>query len=64
MTYNNRAMLAMIASALNPASPHTHGDHILCHNDLAEIEATPDRNALIFMMADGTQFMITSEEVI
>ena len=64
MAYNNRAMLAMIASALNPADSRTHGSHIVCQEDLAEIEATPDRSALIFMMADGTQFKITSEEVI
>ena len=66
MAYTNRAMLAMIASALNPLIPavQKHSDHIPWHSDLAELVEAPDRNGLIFMMADGTQFKITSEEVI
>lgn len=58
--------LAMIASALNPIIPavRAHNEHISYHNELAELEATPDRKGLIFMMADGTQFKITLEEMI
>ena len=66
MQYNNRAILGMIASALNPLIPdvQAHSDHIAFHADLAELEATPNRNALIAYMADDRQFRITVEEVI
>ena len=66
MQYNNRAILAMIASAINPLIPEVqaHNDHIAFHDDLAELELTPDRNALIAFMADDRQFRITVEEVI
>ena len=56
MQYNTRAFLAMIASAINPGIPEVQN-----HDDLAELEATPDRNALVVYMADGRQFRITVE---
>lgn len=58
--------LAMIASALNPLIPavQAHNEHISWHNELAELEGTPDRKGIIFMMADGTQFKITAEKII
>jgi hypothetical protein len=63
MQYNNRAILGMIASALNPANPlccyQTE-----CNSDLTEIDTTPNRNALLFFMADGRQFQITVKEVL
>ena len=66
MQYDNHAILAMIASAINPLIPEVraHSDHIAFHTDLAEIEATPDRKALIMYMANGQQFQIDIKEVI
>ena len=66
MQYNNRAILGMIASALNPLIPDVqkHCDHIAFHADLMKLEATQDRNALVAYMADGRQFRITIEEVL
>lgn len=63
MQYNNRAILAMIASAINPLNPDVR-KHIYFRQDFAEPEATPDRNALIAYMADGRQFQISVEEVL
>ena len=64
--YDNRAILGMIASALNPLIPEVqaHSDHIAFHTDLAELEAIPDRKALIVYMANGQQFQIDIKEVI
>ena len=66
MQYNNRAILGMIASAINPLIPEVqaHSDHIAFHDDLAELKATPDRDALMAYMADGRQFRITVEEAV
>ena len=66
MQYTNRAILGMIASAINPliSEVQAHSDHIAFHDDLAEIEATPDRNALIVYMANGQEFQIDIKEVI
>jgi len=64
MQYNHRAIMAMIASALNPLNPEVSGGHIAFHSDLAELEATPDRNALRFHMADGRTFQIDVTEVV
>lgn len=66
MQYNNRAILSMIASALNPCIPDVRGnhEHIPYYDQLAELEATPDRNALIFFIADGREFRINVTEVV
>jgi hypothetical protein len=61
MTYNNRAILAMIAGALNECAG---SDEVAYRNQLAEMDTTPDRNALLFFMADGRQFQISVEEVV
>ena len=59
MQYNNRAILAMIASALNDDV-----DEIYYRDGLEELKLTPDRNALIAYMVNGRQFQISVEEVI
>ena len=66
MQYNNRAILAMIASAINPLNPEgtQHGDRTVSHTVLAGLETTPDRYGLTIHMADGRQFKITVEEVL
>ena len=63
MQYNNHAILAMIASAINPKNADVRA-HIYFRQDLTELELTPDRNALIAHMADGRQFRITVEEML
>ena len=63
MQYNNRAILAMIASALNSKDPDAKA-HIYFKDGLAELELTPDRNALMAYMVDGRQFRITVEEAV
>ena len=58
MKLNHRAIMAMISSAL-------HGnDEIYCRDELAEIETTPDFNALLFHLADGRTFQIDVTEVV
>lgn len=66
MQYNNRAVLARIASAINPMNPEgtQHGERTISHTVLAEIEMTPDHYGLTIYMVDGRQFQITVEEVI
>jgi hypothetical protein len=64
--YNNRAVLARIASAINPLNPEgtQHGERTISHTVLAELETTPDRYGLTTYMVDGRQFQITVEEVL
>ena len=58
MYCNHRAIMAMIAGAL-------HGsDEVAYRAELAEIETTPDRNALLFHLADGRTFQIDVTEVV
>lgn len=66
MQYNNRAILAIIANALNPLNPEgtQYGERTVSHTVLAELETTPNRYGLTIYMADGRQFQITVEEVI
>lgn len=67
MQYNNRAILAMIASAINPDNPfscYRTECTPISHTVLAELETTPDRYGLTIYMADGRQFQITVEEVL
>ena len=52
MQYNNRAILAMIASAINP-----EGERKVSHTVLLD-------DVLAVYMADGRQFRITVEEVL
>ena len=60
MQFNNRAIMAMIASALNG------GDEMYYRDGLKNILITPDRNALIFHMTDGSKakVTVTVEEVV
>jgi len=58
MHYNPRAIMAMIASALNST------DDAYFEDGLAKIEATPDRNALLCHMVDGRTFQIAVTEVV
>lgn len=67
MQYNNRAILGMIASAIN--SDNLFSCYLaecspISHTVLAELEKTPDRHGLTIYMADGRQFQITVEEVL
>ena len=66
MHYNNRLILAMIASALNPLNPEgtQYGERTVSHTVLAELETTPDHYGLTVYMTDGRQFQITAEEVV
>lgn len=67
MQYNNRAILAMIASAINPLNPYSCYQTecgAASHTVLAELETTPDHYGLTIYMVDGRQFQITVEEVI
>ena len=52
MQYNNKAILAMIASAINP-----EGERKASHTVLSD-------DALVIYMADGRQFRITVEEAV
>ena len=58
MHCNHRAIVAMIAGALNGS------DEVAYRAELAEIETTPDNNALLFHMADGRTFQIDVKEVV
>lgn len=67
MQYNSRAILTMIASAINPINPfscHQTECNSISHTVLAKLETTPLRDGLTIYMADGRQFQITVEEVI
>jgi hypothetical protein len=66
MQYNNQAILAIIASALNPMNPEgtQHGERTISHTVLAELETTPDRYGLTIYMTDGRQFRIDVTEVV
>ena len=56
--------MAMIASALNPVTPEVGCGNTTFHSDLAELRTTPDRDALLFHMADGRTFQIDVTEVV
>jgi len=64
MQYNPKAIMAMIASALNPHNPEESREHISFHSDLTELDRIPDRDALLFYMADGRIFQIDVAEVV
>jgi hypothetical protein len=66
MQYDTRAILAIIANAINPKNPEgtQYGERIISHTVLAELETTPDQYGLTIYMADGRQFQITVEEVV
>ena len=51
--------MAMIANILNGKV-----DAMCWRAELAEIETTPDNNALLFHLADGRTFQIDVKEVI
>ena len=58
---NRIATMAMIATALHETQGN---DNVAYRRELGEIVATQDRDALIFMMADGSRFRVTVEEVV
>ena len=56
MQYNNRAILGMIASTINPVEV-PYENRTISHTVLSE-------NTLMVYMADGRQFRIAVEEVV
>jgi len=64
MKYNNRAIMAMIASAIDPKRSDADGDHIRHRREIAEVETSSDGNALMLYMADGRVFQVSVMEVV